>query len=169
MTGMTVSSLRTGLAGVAAVMEQAVDDLNACDARLGDGDIGVTMRRGMRGIMEIADDLPEDVGKALMKCAQAFTSVSGSSYGTLLATGLMSAAKACKGRTEIPWADMAGLVRGALEAMMARGKGQLGDKTVLDVLDAIATALEGKSDPAAMLAAADMAVDATMDAFRPLP
>lgn len=169
MTGMTVSSLRSVLAGVAAVMEQAVDDLNACDARLGDGDIGVTMRRGMRGIMEIADDLPEDVGKALMKCAQAFTSVSGSSYGTLLATGLMSAAKACKGRTEIPWADMAGLVRGALEAMMARGKGQLGDKTVLDVLDAIATALEGKSDPAAMLAAADTAVNTTMDAFRPLP
>ncbi len=169
MTGMNISSLKTGLAGIAGVMEQAADELNACDARLGDGDIGVTMRRGMRGIMEIADDLPDDIGKALMKCAQAFTSVSGSSYGTLLATGLMSGAKACKGRTEIPWAEMAGLVRGALEAMMARGKGSLGDKTVLDVLDAIATDLEGKDDPAAMMAAADAAVDATMEKFRPLP
>jgi dihydroxyacetone kinase-like protein len=169
MTGMNVSSLKAGLDGIAEVMEQAADELNACDAKLGDGDIGVTMRRGMRGIMEIADDLPDDIGKALMKCAQAFTSVSGSSYGTLLATGLMSGAKACKGRDEIPWAEMAGLVRGALEAMMARGKGSLGDKTVLDMLDAIAAELEGKDDPAAMVRAASAAANATMDTYRPLP
>ena len=169
MAGLTTASLKAGMAGIAAVMEAVADELNACDGKLGDGDIGVTMRRGMRGIMEIAGELPGDVGLALMKCAQAFTSVSGSSYGTLLATGLMSAAKACKGRKEVPWPEMAALVRGALEGMMARGKGSLGDKTVLDPLDAIAAAIDGMSDPAAILAAAGEAADAAMDAFRPLP
>ena len=51
---------------------------------------------------------------ALLACAQAMTKVSGSSYGTLLATGLMAAAKATRGRTEVPWSETAGAAaRGA--------------------------------------------------------
>ena len=38
--------------------------------------------------------------------------------------------------------------------MMARGKAALGDKTVLDALDAAAGAAEGKSEPAEILQAA---------------
>jgi dihydroxyacetone kinase-like protein len=75
-----------------------------------------------------------------MECAKAFQRVSSSSYGTLVATAAMSAAKATKGRTEIRVSDAPTLIEGALAAMMTRGKGALGDKTVLDVLDAIAKA-----------------------------
>ena len=50
------------------------------------------------------------------------------------------------GRTEVAWSETAALLRGALEAMMARGKAALGDKTVLDALDAAAGAAEGRTD-----------------------
>jgi dihydroxyacetone kinase-like protein len=124
------------------------------------------MTRGGRALLEILPTLPADVGMALLACAQAITKVSGSSFGTLLATGLMAAAKATRGRTEVPWSETAALLRAALQAMQARGKASLGDKTVLDALDAAAGAAEGKTEPAAILEAAADAVDATLDRMR---
>ena len=53
--------------------------------------------------------------------------------------------------------------------MIARGRGELGAKSVLDSLDAIARATEGLADPAAILAAADRAADAALDEFRDKP
>lgn len=159
-------TLRDGLTRIARQMEISADELNTADGKLGDGDLGVTMTRGMREIMKVADDLPDDVGMALLACAQAFTRISGSSYGTLLATGLMSAAKACRGKTEVPWSDLSALLDGATVAMMARGKADLGQKTVLDPLDAAAKAVADLSDDTDMLDAIDKAIDRTMDACR---
>jgi dihydroxyacetone kinase-like protein len=50
--------------------------------------------------------------------------------------------------------------------MKTRGKASLGDKTVLDALDAAATAAERKTDPADILQAATAAVEATLDRMR---
>lgn len=169
MSGLTRASLSAGLARVCARLEECADELNTADGQLGDGDLGVTMQRGARGVQATLDDLPVDVGLALMACAQAFVKISGSTYGTLLATGLMNAAKASKGRGVVPWAEMSSLVGGALQAMQQRGKGALGDKTVLDALDAIRAATEGLDTPDAILTAAKTAVDQTMNDFRGKP
>ncbi|WP_366654679.1 dihydroxyacetone kinase subunit L [Fodinicurvata sp. EGI_FJ10296] len=165
-TAIARGTLKTGIGRLTIAMEADAEMLNAADGQLGDGDLGVTMVRGMRLVSEKADDLPDDVGMALMACAQAFTKTSGSSYGTLLATGLMNMAKATKGRTDVPWPELGDLVGGARDAMMQRGKASLGDKTVLDALDAIASAIAGKDDPAAIGEAAVEAVQTTLDRFR---
>jgi dihydroxyacetone kinase-like protein len=52
---------------------------------------------------------------------------------------------------------------------MERGKGALGDKSVLDILDAVAKATDGMNDPQAMARAATAAADAAMDEFRTKP
>jgi dihydroxyacetone kinase-like protein len=152
-----------------AAMDREADRLNAADGALGDGDLGVTMTRGMALVAEAAPELPEDVGQALLRCGQAFTRSSGSSYGTLLATGLMAIAKATRGRTAIGVGDLSGLVAAARDAMMARGRAELGGKTVLDSLDAVARALDGVSDPAAAAEAAPRAARAALDGFRDRP
>ncbi|MDJ1007413.1 MAG: dihydroxyacetone kinase subunit L [Paracoccaceae bacterium] len=164
--GIDISDLRAGLARVAAAMERDFEMLNSVDGALGDGDLGVTMTRGMRAISEKADDLPNDLGMALLACAQAFTKSSGSSYGTLLAKGMMAIAKAVKGRTEVEAAEISGFAASARDAMQALGKAELGGKTVLDSLDAVAAATVGKNDPADVADAAAAAVDAALDAFR---
>ena len=164
--GLTTPALRAGLGRIAAQIEISAEELNTIDGELGDGDLGVTMQRGARGVVEDLANLPDDVGLALMKCAQAFVKVSASSFGTLLATGLMSAAKATKGRTEVPWSETSALIGGAIEAMMRRGKGQLGEKTVLDALEAARQATDGLDDPQAIVAAADAAVAGALDSFR---
>ncbi len=160
------AALQGAIARLAAAMERDFDMLNTADGALGDGDLGVTMTRGMRLVAEKAADLPEDLGQALLSCAQAFTKASGSSYGTLMATGLMAMAKALRGETGVPAARVSELVALARDAMQARGKAELGGKTVLDSLDAVAQATAGKDDPAAVADAAAAAADAVMETFR---
>ena len=163
---ITVADLRAASLRLRDAMEAEADALNTADGALGDGDLGVTMRRGSRAVAEKADDLPDDFGMALMACAQAFTKVSASSYGTLLATGLMAAAKETKGRNGIEAAELPALLNAARDKMMARGKAELGGKTVLDSLDAMARGLVGADDPAA---AALQAAEDAQAAFRDKP
>jgi dihydroxyacetone kinase-like protein len=169
MTDFTTAHLRAAAARIAPAAEAAAAELNAADGRLGDGDLGITVSKGWAEIAAAAPAFPDDVGLAFLECAKAFQKVSSSSYGTLTATAFMAAAKACKGRTAVPVAEVSALVAAARDAMMARGKGALGDKTVLDALDAIAAATAGLAEPAAILAAADRAVDETLAAFRDRP
>lgn len=161
-----IAALRIGLARVAAAMERDFEELNAADGALGDGDLGVTLTRGMRAIMAQADDLPEDLGRALLACAQAFTKASGSSYGTLMATGLMAIAKEVKGETTLDPARIPDLVAEARDQMQARGKADLGGKTVLDSLDAVATETAGKTDASALADAAATAAETALETFR---
>ena len=162
--GFTTSDLRTAAARLAAAADAAQAELNALDGQLGDGDLGITVATGWK---EVANEaLPDDVGMAFLAASKAFQRVSSSSYGTLTATALMAAAKKTKGRTDIPWSEVPGLVAAARDAMMERGKGALGDKSVLDILDAVAKAIDGMDDPHAMAAAATAAADAAMDEFR---
>jgi dihydroxyacetone kinase-like protein len=165
--GLGVPALKAGLSRIAAGMEASSAELNALDGALGDGDLGVTMVRGMRAIQVEADAFPDDLGAAFLKCAQGFTKTSGSTFGTLMATGLMAAAKATKGRAEVEWRELSGLVGVALDAMASRGKAELGDKTVLDALEAVRRGIDRDGDGAALQAAALGAVRASLDELRP--
>lgn len=163
---ITTDSIKTAATKIAQLMEESADELNAADGLLGDGDLGITLVRGFREIIEVRDSLPDDVGMALFQCAKAFTKSSGSSYGTLLATGLMSVAKKKKGQQEIQVEEISALLNDALDAMKQRGKAELGDKTVLDVIAASSQAAKDQSDGSSVLKAINDAVTSTIDEFR---
>ena len=166
MAEFTSDSLRIGLGRIATAAAAFAPELNAADGALGDGDLGITVSKGFAEARDAT--LPADVGLAFMECAKAFQRVSSSSYGTLVATAFMSAAKACRGREAVPYGEVSALLRGALEAMMARGKGRLGDKTVLDSLAAVGEALGDGPEPDML----DSAVDAArtvLEDFRSRP
>lgn len=166
---LTISDLRGAIARVTAAMERDFETLNAADGALGDGDLGVTLTRGMRAVSDLAPGLPDDLGQALLACAQAFTRTSGSSYGTLMATGLMAMAKMLRGQTSVDPAGISALVAAARDAMQARGKAELGGKTVLDSLDAVARATADHARPTDLAEAAVAAARAAQDALRNRP
>ena len=163
---ISTESIKSGIKRLAQAMEQSADELNTADGLLGDGDLGVTMIRGFRQIIEILDSLPEDIGMAFFQCAKAFTKSSGSSYGTLLATGMMAIAKVKKGQTGIELEEFSGLFDIALEAMQKRGKASLGDKTVLDVIAAVRDASTNQAEEQDLLDSINQAINDTMDQFR---
>lgn len=166
---LTVADLRGAIDRLVDAMARDFDALNSADGALGDGDLGVTLTRGTKAMQEAAPSLHDDLGQALVACAQAFTRTSGSSYGTLMATGLMSMAKALKGRTGVEASEVSALIGVARDAMQARGKAELGGKTVLDSLDAMAGATAGLSDPSAVAAAAADAAARAQAALKDKP
>lgn len=167
--GFTTDDLRTAAARLAAAADGAQAELNALDGQLGDGDLGITVATGWKEVANEAPAMPDDVGMAFLAASKAFQRVSSSSYGTLTATALMAAAKKTRGRTDVPWSEAPGLVAAARDAMIERGKGALGDKSVLDILDAVAKAIDGMDDPRAMRVAATAAATGAMDTFRGKP
>ena len=170
MSALTTPLLREGFSRIANKLQASAEELNALDAVLGDGDLGVTLAHGSQSIVAELPSLPdEDVGQALAKCAQAMTRISGSTCGTLLATGLLGAAKVTKGRREVAWSEISGLLATANQAMAQRGKGELGDKTLLDAVEAARVATEGIAEPQALAEAADKAVGDAIEKFREQP
>jgi len=166
---ITTDTIRRAIGRLKEKMDACAGELNELDGALGDGDLGVTMSRTAQRLLDDRPNLPEDVGMALLQCAQAFTRVTASTYGTLLATGLMAAAKATRGQTSVPWTEVSTLLAAALKAMSDRGKGQLGDKTVLDAVEAVRGAAAGLADPATLAAAASRAVATALGEFRGRP
>ena len=163
---ISTESIQSGIKRLAQAMEQSADELNTADGLLGDGDLGVTMIRGFRQIIADLETLPEDIGMAFFQCAKAFTKSSGSSYGTLLATGMIAVAKEKKGQTGIELEEVSGLFDIALEAMQKRGKASLGDKTVLDVIAAVRDAAKNQPGGQRMLDSINQAINDTMNIYR---
>jgi dihydroxyacetone kinase-like protein len=144
-------------------MIAAAPELNELDSRLGDGDLGATLEkcaRLMRDALAAPSVTPSDLFKC---CALACTRASGSSFGTLMAVAFMTLTKATAGQSTLGPADVAPLLGLVIEALMARGRSNLGDKTMLDSLEAIrlaaATTGAPKSLPRQSLTAALQALE----------
>jgi phosphoenolpyruvate---glycerone phosphotransferase subunit DhaL len=120
------------LAVADAVIAHA-EELTALDQAIGDGDHGVNMKRGFEVVRADADSLASkplpDMLKALgMHLVMKVGGASGPLFGTLfMALG--------KDMPADPSLAQAGVALGqAIEAVKARGKSNVGQKTMLDVL-----------------------------------
>jgi dihydroxyacetone kinase/dihydroxyacetone kinase-like protein len=169
---ITVQTLCDAVARSHARIEQLEDQLNAADALLGDGDTGSMLARVTEKMAATDLSATSDIGAAFNALARAIMSATGSSLGTLLATGLLALAKATKGRSELPWIELSGLIGQAIEAMRIRGGASLGDKTILDALQSVAQSLAGITNASTADDVANAAASgarAALEHFKPLP
>lgn len=164
------ADLRQAIARVCDRLESERAELDRLDAILGDGDCGATVTSLATAMRQQADQLPDDIGEALMKLAKAMTRVSGSSLAGVLIAGLICAGGHLKGRKQLELRDLPDTLRASVQGMSERGGAQLGDKTILDGLAAMADALDRGLpegiDPAAHL---EDTLAATLEQFRSRP
>ena len=166
---ITIETLATAIARADAEMARLTDVLNAADAKLGDGDTGSMLARliGTFAAVDLRDSGDLGIGfKALAKAGAAST---GSSLGTLVITAMMTAARSTDGRTSVEWSELGDIIAAVRDAAMARGKAELGAKTIIDGVDALAKATTGKSDRDSVAQAAVEAMDAVLGEFRQRP
>ena len=166
---ITQETLATAIDRAHARMASLTDTLNAADAKLGDGDTGTMLARLISTFAAVDVRTAPDLGAAFMALAKAGAASTGSSLGTLVITAMMTAGKASAGQQSIGWDRLGALLASIRFAAMARGKAELGAKTIIDGLDALASATEGKDDPRTMAIAASAAMRAVLDEFRPRP
>ncbi|MET0540363.1 MAG: DAK2 domain-containing protein [Variovorax sp.] len=153
-------------------MVAAAPKLNALDGRLGDGDLGTTLQRCAENIAAALPALGDEPPAIFKACAAACAKASGSSFGTLLAVGFLTAAKSPRSTSPLDRDAMAGLLDEVLDALRTRGGAALGDKTMLDSLDAVARALrEAPADAgaSALQQAARAGAAQALDALRDQP
>lgn len=166
--GLTVHGLQEGLQRLKSLMPTLEVELNAADAKLGDGDTGTMLARLIDALASVELD-EADLGGAFMALAKAGASSTGSSLGTLVITGLMTAGKVSGGRSEMPWQELGTMVLAIRDAAIARGKASPGNKTVIDSLDYLAKAIANEDDPEALSRKAKTGLAAALDDFRPRP
>ncbi|MCC6611920.1 MAG: dihydroxyacetone kinase subunit L [Anaerolineae bacterium] len=141
-TTLDTTQVKALMGAVADGLIAHKDDLAALDAELGDGDLGRTVERGFIGIKEaLAGPLPDDVGRTLFQLGKAFSNAAPSSFGALYGTALMKSGTALKDKMTATLAECADATQAALDALMERGKAQLGDKTMLDAIAPAITAM----------------------------
>lgn len=171
MANFTVNDLKLASLRIAAACQQSQEMLCEADSRLGDGDLGLTMDKGWRQIAEDSENWPDDLSQALFQCSKSLQKACASSFGTLQATAFMAMAKYCKENqlSEISSSDIAPLLAAAYQSMMARGKGELGQKSVLDIIYHLSEALTPALATSELKTAAIASVNNTLDEFRQKP
>lgn len=134
------------------------DELTALDQAIGDGDHGLNMKRGFEAVLADVDTISaKPIPDALKAIGTTLVMKVGGASGPLYGTLALALAKELPADPSRP--DLARALRAAIEAVMARGKSETGQKTMLDVLAPVAAALESGADP---VAAAEAAADATV-------
>ncbi|MFD4431301.1 dihydroxyacetone kinase subunit DhaL [Nocardia sp. NPDC058497] len=169
---MTTIDATRWLRAFAALIDEHVDELTALDAAIGDADHGSNMRRGTAAVVVALDDDPQPTAGAVLKQTGMvlIRSVGGAS-GPLYGTFFLRCATAT-GDGELDGPTFAAAFRAGLDGVVARGKAESGDKTMVDALvpaaDALDEQLAAGADLAVALDAALAAASTGRDATIPL-
>ena len=138
---ITKTSLETFFQKILIIAEDNYDEFNSIDGQLGDGDLGITISKGLKEINENLNKFEDELSKNFIVCAQCFTKASSSSFGTLIAISFMTIAKETKGKKELNFNDIPEIINKVIEAICTRGKSKIGDKTFVDTLFEISNSI----------------------------
>ena len=144
------------------------------DRAIGDSDHGENMDRGFQAVLsKLVEAPPETPGAALKLTAMTLMSKVGGAAGPLYGTAFLRAATSLGDSAEIDPAAWANALAAARDGIVARGKAESGDKTMVDAWTPAAeaaqkAALNGGSDVLAVLVAAAEAAEAGAVATDPM-
>jgi dihydroxyacetone kinase-like protein len=139
------------------------DELTDLDRAIGDGDHGANMRRGFEAVLAAVDDLSaKNLGESLKGVGTTLVMKVGGASGPLYGTLFMSLGKALA--DEVTREQVADAFAAAIEAVKARGKSDIGQKTMLDVLFPVLGVLRegGEGLPVRLKATAREAAEKTI-------
>ena len=140
---ITLQAILAWIDGFAATVAENKDYLTRLDSAIGDADHGINMNRGMKAALERLEATPpDDIGAALKTVGMAMVSKVGGASGPLYGTFFLQLAGPLAGKESATLEEWAEAVRAAVSGVTARGKAELGDKTMLDALVPAVEALE---------------------------
>ncbi len=168
---ITLENIDQLFEAVAALFAEKKDELCEMDARMGDGDLGLTMNKGYGALPQLIRENKDmdSIGKTLMKAGMKMAGLVPSTMGTLMASGIMAGGKALNKVTEIGPAELSAFIQAFSDGLQKRGKCRAGDRTIYDaLLPAAKAAKEAENGTladvvTAALSGAEAGVEATKD------
>lgn len=152
-------------------LRDAREMLTELDSAIGDADHGINMDRGFSAVREELPRLRQGAPGALAKeVGMKLISTVGGASGPLYGTFFLRFGTAIGDASEVDPALLATALRAGLGGVIARGKAELDDKTMVDAMTPAVVAMEAgaATDLGAALAAAATAAAAGRDRITPL-
>jgi dihydroxyacetone kinase-like protein len=128
-----------------ATLVDHVEELTALDAAIGDGDHGLNMKRGAQAIQAKLGELQAmSLNEALKTMGMTCMNTVGGSSGPVFGTLLVTLGKELPAQPHA--ADLARALAAGIAALSRLGKVEVGQKTLLDVLDPVHKVLASGGD-----------------------
>ncbi|MEA3083823.1 MAG: hypothetical protein QOC89_1520, partial [Paraburkholderia sp.] len=154
------ATLRHVIEAVCACLLEAEPTLTDMDQRVGDGDLGISLSRGARGILHELDTYPAETmpGAVLRSLSATVRRVVGGTSGPLYAVMLLRAAVALERDDGVSARAWSSAFSEGVAGLMELGGARPGDRTMVDALKPAADALQ------AVLANSEDALDTALKA-----
>jgi dihydroxyacetone kinase-like protein len=170
---ITVARLQAWVRRFAELIAEQRDHLTELDSAIGDADHGINMDRGMQAVAAKLDSEPPPAVDQLFKTVgMTLVSSVGGASGPLYGTFFLRFGSACGARQSLSADDVVEALRAGVEGLVARGRPELGDKTMFDslhpALEALDAAVAAGLDDADAFTAAWEAAVAGRDATIPM-
>jgi len=132
---MTNEQILSWLERIADVLHENAQYLTQLDSAIGDADHGINMDRGFSAVRAKFPDMATmDIAGRLKTVGMTLVSTVGGASGPLYGTAFLRAAAATSGKQELASADLVAMLDAFLGGIVARGKAQPGEKTMVDAL-----------------------------------
>lgn len=163
MADCTTESVIGALRALNDTVQEHREELTTLDRTIGDGDHGENLARGFAAVTDKLDEAPPATpGAALKLVASTLISTVGGASGPLFGTAFLRAATTLGTAETADPSQVAAALEAAAGGVVARGKAEPGDKTMVDAFDpavtaALSAAKDGGDVGAILAAAADAA------------
>lgn len=132
MNSETVKSI---ILAIAKNIEEHKEYLTELDATIGDGDHGSNLSKGFKKVSDKLNTLePKYIGDVLKATAMELISNVGGASGPLYGTFFLKAGTFSKDMETMNFENFCDMFDAAIEGVKARGKSDINEKTMLDVL-----------------------------------
>lgn len=130
------------ITAIANTIESNAEAVTALDQAIGDGDHVFNLQRGLEALVQQSDELAQlDWVSVLQKIGMTLMSTMGGASGSLFGTLFVSMSKAARDQ-ELNLQSFADVFSQGVESVKQRGKADVGEKTMLDVLVPVAAKLQ---------------------------
>lgn len=137
--------------------------LTELDTAIGDADHGLNMQRGFAKVLEklptVAD---KDIGTVLKTVGMTLLSSVGGASGPLFGTLFMKMATTTQNKEQVNLSEFTLALQEGVSGVIARGKAEIGDKTMCDVWLPVIAELQANQDLMQAVTVAEKALESTI-------
>lgn len=142
----TAIPLSAFLLAIQTTINEHADEIAQLDQAIGDGDHLINLQRGLEALLADADNLSQlALADAFSKIGMKLMSTMGGASGSLFGSMFVSMGKAAKDKS-VNFASLVAAFTAGVESVKARGKADIGEKTMLDSLIPAAISLQQSVD-----------------------
>lgn len=142
---MDIDKIKNKIINLSNTIIENEEYLTDLDRAIGDGDHGFNMAKGFNKVKDAMNDDYKDLKTLFNKIAMTLISNVGGASGPLYGTFFMKFAQSLDGEIHLSKTLFAKAFSDGVDGVIMRGKAQVGDKTMVDVLSPVSEALKNDS------------------------